>query len=794
MSSCWQQSKKLLHSLELPNFLMTLLLLLLTLPILVLSTVETRYIDDQLGDLITGAQPIYSPVTSWTQGATCSGCGFHPDPKLAFNHTWHDTTHHTTDPVPTVSFSFAGISVEVFCILPNPTDPVLTSTYNLTFTLDGLPIDTVYTHTSDLSTDYYYNTSVLRLDGLSQKSHTLTMSAASTVVNSTLQFDYATYMIDVASPSSSPSSTASSTLSLSDTLSSSSNALSSLDAPPSSIASSSSSPIQSSGSHLSSAAIAGATLHNAYPRPAIPFVPDLLGSMDSNDIPNPSDVLLDQGQDSKMAVSSSSPTATTTAKRTRPTPSKTFQCRGFGDCRMVFSRSEHLARHIRKHTGERPFTCHCGKNFSRLDNLRQHAQTVHADKAEMNERMMRELGRVHASMAAANKQAAQTTGNSTRGARGSQDGGNPNDRTRPARSRARPGTSTGYEGAGGPDAMYPGLAMPANQLSLTGYPELPDPYLVRKKEPRDDGGIYILSLSNPPSADPFFLVPIDGENGASGYSRESNSNGGFNRFHPHHPYNNYIHNTYNSSNSVTTSSPYPHRSSSTSGYCGPAVASSPSLSSSSSPSPVQDLDPSNSFGNSGGNFPYDHLGHLPLGSASASAPYLPLTPMPMAQSPVSEMPPQIVIESMNSMNALAASGRSLSSRTSHPHLNIHPMPHSPGAMHHPGSPFHSPPISASHSNSSTGSYFPLMATDSNERHHSLSTSSHHHHQHHSTSLPGTPYESSYPTTNSRYGNGYAHQPQPQRMPSQGYTTSAAWVAQAAADGSGGGGGLGGYWA
>ncbi|RDB26529.1 hypothetical protein Hypma_005688 [Hypsizygus marmoreus] len=90
-------------------------------------------------------------------------------------------------------------------------------------------------------------------------------------------------------------------------------------------------------------------------------------------------------------------------KRYRPAPAKTFQCRGYGDCRMVFSRSEHLARHIRKHTGERPFTCHCGKQFSRLDNLRQHAQTVHADKQEQNERMMRDLTSLHATMAAANK-------------------------------------------------------------------------------------------------------------------------------------------------------------------------------------------------------------------------------------------------------------------------------------------------------------------------------------------------------------------------------------------------------
>ncbi|KAF2152644.1 hypothetical protein K461DRAFT_268555 [Myriangium duriaei CBS 260.36] len=57
-----------------------------------------------------------------------------------------------------------------------------------------------------------------------------------------------------------------------------------------------------------------------------------------------------------------------------------FFCTDYPPCNLSFTRSEHLARHIRKHTGERPFQCHCGRRFSRLDNLRQHAQTVHVNE------------------------------------------------------------------------------------------------------------------------------------------------------------------------------------------------------------------------------------------------------------------------------------------------------------------------------------------------------------------------------------------------------------------------------
>ncbi|KAI0761528.1 hypothetical protein BD413DRAFT_441018, partial [Trametes elegans] len=161
------------------------------------------------------------------------------------------------------------------------------------------------------------------------------------------------------------------------------------------------------------------------------------------------------------------PTASSGVGKTRyrPAPAKTFQCRGYGECRMVFSRSEHLARHIRKHTGERPFSCHCGKQFSRLDNLRQHAQTVHADKQEQNERMMQDLTSLHASMTAAAK------GGQGRSKRGQAALGSAQSSISPTSAASlngsipsmsvkqedvshavhpmaqRPGTSTGYEGA-----------------------------------------------------------------------------------------------------------------------------------------------------------------------------------------------------------------------------------------------------------------------------------------------------------------------------------------------------------
>ena len=53
-------------------------------------------------------------------------------------------------------------------------------------------------------------------------------------------------------------------------------------------------------------------------------------------------------------------------------PAKTFTC-PVPACGRLFKRLEHLKRHVRTHTQERPYICQiCGKKFSRSDNLAQY--------------------------------------------------------------------------------------------------------------------------------------------------------------------------------------------------------------------------------------------------------------------------------------------------------------------------------------------------------------------------------------------------------------------------------------
>ncbi|THY68523.1 hypothetical protein D6C87_08710 [Aureobasidium pullulans] len=62
---------------------------------------------------------------------------------------------------------------------------------------------------------------------------------------------------------------------------------------------------------------------------------------------------------------------------------RSFECR---TCDRSFARLEHLQRHLRTHTKERPYACFCGRTFTRQDLLKRHGRRAHETCAEVSGR------------------------------------------------------------------------------------------------------------------------------------------------------------------------------------------------------------------------------------------------------------------------------------------------------------------------------------------------------------------------------------------------------------------------
>ncbi|EJD35752.1 hypothetical protein AURDEDRAFT_175146 [Auricularia subglabra TFB-10046 SS5] len=157
-------------------------------------------IDDTLGDNLSGAKPEYKGK-DWrlrSVGDTpCTVCSAQPDPTFAVNGTWHDQLTFSGEEPATISFTFSGTAVYVFCIVPNgiPLTPI--NVTRLSFYLDD-SLSGGYLHLVDRTLDQYlYNQLAFNRQGLTAGNHTLRIANQPADTGSLILFDYAVYTTEV---------------------------------------------------------------------------------------------------------------------------------------------------------------------------------------------------------------------------------------------------------------------------------------------------------------------------------------------------------------------------------------------------------------------------------------------------------------------------------------------------------------------------------------------------------------------------------------------------------------------
>ncbi|EIN14727.1 hypothetical protein PUNSTDRAFT_118125 [Punctularia strigosozonata HHB-11173 SS5] len=156
-----------------------------------------QYIDDQLGDFVTGVVPVYTPASDWdTAVSGCSACDPYTD--LPFNGTYTDSQSDSPNDAPRlITFHFVGTAIEIFFMtsdyIDKETPPEFISNTNVSFLLDGSSAGTFTHQPNGSATDeltFNYNVSALAKQGLDLKNHSIVIQSLG---ESHTFFDFATY-------------------------------------------------------------------------------------------------------------------------------------------------------------------------------------------------------------------------------------------------------------------------------------------------------------------------------------------------------------------------------------------------------------------------------------------------------------------------------------------------------------------------------------------------------------------------------------------------------------------------